>query len=170
MDQSALATLDLIARTHGVLYVAGIVWTAFCFAHVEIAIEGKDGWAGKLPTWRLSPKNPISRLLFGGRPADGYHVWMDLFILSMLHIVYAFVPYSLATELELFAFLCFFTVLEDFFWFVFNPAFGLRNFRKEKIWWHRKQWLWIAPSDYYFLLSLGAILYAAAQALPGGIM
>lgn len=142
-----------------ILFFAGILWTSFAFAEVEIAIEGGHGWAEKLPTWRLPSHNWASLLFFSGKPATGYHVWMEVFILSLMHFVYVFLPFSPMIELQLIAFFCFFSVLEDFLWFALNPAFGIRNFRKEKIWWHRPNWWWIAPRDYYVLLAIGSVLY-----------
>ncbi len=147
------------------LYVLGIVWVSFCFAQVEIAIEGKHGWAENLPTWRLPKNNWASLLFFAGKPATGYHVWMEVFILSMLHIVYAYVPYSNHIELEILAFFCFFSILEDFFWFAFNPAFGLKKFRRGKIPWHKK-WFLFAPPDYFILGVVGTALYVFAQYIP----
>jgi hypothetical protein len=29
--------------------------------------------------------------------------------------------------------------LEDFLWFVLDPYYGIKNFRKGKIWWHRER-------------------------------
>src|SRR3989344_9178990 len=151
-----------IPPMHEAFFFLGIVWVSFCFAKVEIAIEGGHGWAENLPTWRLSSHNWASLLFFAGKPATGYHVWMELFVLSILHIVYAYVPYSLGIELEILAWFCFFSVLEDFLWFALNPAFGITKFRKENIWWHRKNWWWIAPRDYYILLVIGSALYGVS--------
>jgi hypothetical protein len=137
-----------------------LLLTSFTFAKVEIAIEGKYGWAEKLPTWRLPSTNWASLLFFSGKPATGYHVWMETFILAMLHFVYAFTEPSWSIELQILAFFFFFSVAEDFLWFALNPAFGLKKFRKEKIWWHRKHWWRIAPRDYFLLGALGAVLYA----------
>jgi hypothetical protein len=145
---------------HELLFFAFVAWTSFCFAEVEIAIEGADGWAEKLPTWRLVPRRWISKLLFSGRPITGYHIWMELFIFSMMHLAYVYTPFSVALELQILAFFCFFSITEDFLWFVLNPAFGIRKFRAEFIWWHAKNWLWVAPRDYYVLLAVGSILYA----------
>ena len=54
---------------------------SFAFAKVEIAIEGAKGWAENLPTWRLPQEHIISRIFFGGRPATGYHTWLNIFII-----------------------------------------------------------------------------------------
>jgi hypothetical protein len=136
-----------------------LLWIGFCFAKVEIAIEGPNGWAKNLPTWRLPRDHWVSRVIFSGKPATGYHVWLEVFLISFLHVVYAFVPFSWEIELQLLAFFSFFCVVEDFLWFALNPAFGIRNFRKEKIWWHAEHWWWIAPRDYYVLLVVGGLLY-----------
>ena len=47
----------------------------------------------------------------------------------------------------------------DFLWFAFNPAFGLRKFRKEHIWWHAGSWWIFMPKLYWLLLPAGVILY-----------
>jgi hypothetical protein len=52
-----------------------------------------------------------------------------------------------------------FWVLEDFLWFVRNPAFGMTNFKPEKIWWH-KVWWGFMPRDYYVGSAVGVALYA----------
>ncbi|MDR3570790.1 MAG: hypothetical protein P4L81_01160 [Candidatus Pacebacteria bacterium] len=141
------------------LFFLIILWTAYVFAKVEIAIEGKHGWAENLPTWRLPTTNWASIIFFSGKPATGYHIWMEIFILSMLHSVYVYVEPSWMIELQIFAYFFFFSISEDFLWFALNPAFGIKNFRKEKIWWHRKHWWWIAPRDYYLFLVIGTGLY-----------
>lgn len=147
---------------HEFIFFLVLVWTSLCFAEVEIAIEGGHGWAEKLPTWRLSPHNWASLLFFSGRPITGYHIWMETFILSMLHVVYVYIPFSIAVELQILAFFCFFSILEDFLWFVLNPAFGIHKFRAKFIWWHEKNWLWFAPRDYYILIIIGGVLFAAS--------
>ena len=144
---------------HLAIYLLAVLWVSFCFAKVEIAIEGGNGWAEKLPTWRLPPDHWASMMFFSGRPLTGYHVWMETFLLSMMHLVYVFGTRNAGTELQILAFFCFLSVSEDFLWFYLNPAFGLKNFKAEKIWWHRKNWLWIMPRDYYVLTVIGVVLY-----------
>jgi hypothetical protein len=58
-----------------------LLWTvllAFILAKVEINIEGKHGWAEKLPTWRK--KNRFTKIILGETPVTGYHFWMFLMI------------------------------------------------------------------------------------------
>lgn len=136
-----------------------LLWISFCAAKVEIAIEGKHGWARDLPTWRLPPTSLVSKLFFSDRPATGYHIWLEILAISVFHMAYIFVPLSWMVELQILAFFCFFCIVEDFLWFAANPAFGIRNFRPEKIWWHKKHWWLIAPRDYYVFLAIGGFLY-----------
>jgi len=144
----------------GILFFVIFVFiSSFLFAKVEIAIEGPNGWAEKLPTWRIPKGNWINKLLFGNRVLTGYHVWMISFLLFFVHIVYLFMPFSRSVELRLISALILFWLTEDFLWFVLNPAFGLRNFKKDKIWWHRDNWWWIAPRDYFIFLPFSICLY-----------
>ena len=55
-----------------------MVFMSIILALWEIQIEGKDGWAAKLPAWRIE-KGWLVRLS-GGRPVTGYHFFMTLFL------------------------------------------------------------------------------------------
>jgi len=44
---------------------------AAVFAKVEVEIEGPDGWAAKLPTWR-APDSWVSHALLDGKPLTGF--------------------------------------------------------------------------------------------------
>jgi hypothetical protein len=142
-----------------ILFFAVLFWISFVLAKLEIAIEGKDGWAGNLPTWRLSKDHWASRLFFGGKQATGYHTWLNIFLFSFLHVVYLFNAFSLELELKLVAFLLLLWAVEDFFWFIFNPHFGFKKFKKESISWHSVAWWGIAPRDYFILIPLGVCVY-----------
>ena len=50
--------------------LVGIVVLAYVFAKVEVHIEGTNGWASKLPTWRIE-RHWLLDLFFGGRPMTG---------------------------------------------------------------------------------------------------
>jgi hypothetical protein len=132
---------------------------SFLFAKIEIAIEGAHGWAENFPTWKLPKDHWISKLFFGGRPATGYHTWINLFMLFFFHIVYLFQLPSFPVELKLISLLVLFWVLEDFLWFVLNPAYGISNFKKDKIWWHQEGWWWIAPREYFIFVPISVILW-----------
>lgn len=136
--------------------------TATLFALTEIQIEGVQGWAASLPTWRV--ENRWTRLLYGGKPLTGYHFYVLLFVCAMLHLPLAlsFTTFSWAVELRLLAFMIFFWILEDFLWFVLNPAFGLKKFKRENIWWHASAWWWIMPRDYWIFFPIGLLCYLAS--------
>ncbi len=133
--------------------------SAFVFARVEIEIEGPNGWADKLPTWRIA--NKWTKLFYGDRPLTGYHLWMQVFVVMMAHLPFALHAWqwSWAMELRVIGFIILFFIVEDFLWFVLNPAFGLRRFRRDHIWWHKPTWWWIMPRDYWLFTMLGAGAY-----------
>jgi len=143
--------------TNAALFLVVLIWVSFCFAEVEIAIEGPHGWAVNLPTWRLPDDHWLTVLL--GRPVTGYHVWMIVFVFSILHVPLVFTRPTWSMELQILSFNILFWVLEDFLWFVRNPAFGFANFKAEKIWWH-KVWWGVMPRDYYVGTFAGTALYA----------
>jgi hypothetical protein len=142
------------------IFAAYLLVTAFVFARVEIEIEGPDGWAEKLPTWRIS--NKWTKLFYGNRPLTGYHFWLQLFVLMMAHLPFALRAWhwSWAMELRVVGFIILFFIVEDFLWFVLNPAYGIRRFRREHIWWHQPTWWWIMPRDYWVFTLLGVGTYA----------
>ncbi len=132
-----------------------MVFLAVLLALWEIQIEGPDGWAARLPTWRI--KSGIMVKLTGGRPVTGYHVLMTVFLIAFVHLPAFFVPWNWRLESLLLGFYVGLVFLEDFFWFVCNPHYGIRNFRKGKIWWHRTWWGPI-PALYWFLFVISATL------------
>jgi len=127
-------------------------------ALLEVQIEGKDGWAGKLPTWRA--KNKVISYIFGEYELTGYALYMNLFVMLLLHFPFILgVRWSSSFELKVLAFYLFFWLLEDFFWFVFNPHFGIKKFNKESIPWHRS-WILGLPKSYYVFFVGGMISFA----------
>ncbi len=104
-------------------FAAALAASALFFALLEVQIEGPHGWARDLPTWRID--NRWTRLVFGSRPVTGYHLYAHLFLLVVLHLPYAlgFTVPSLAAEARIAAFWVGFWILENYLWFVFNPAF-----------------------------------------------
>jgi len=147
-----------------------LLWCwALALAILEVEIEGAYGWAEKLPTWFRS-RGPIGRLwalISGGRPATGYHVAMIAMLLLAIH--YPFVvgrEWSVATELGVIATYLAWVIAWDYLWFVVNPYYGLRHFRKGNVWWYPGPWVLRVPADY--LLAIGASIAAAAAAMPVG--
>ena len=136
-------------------FLAFMVFMAIILALWEIQIEGKDGWAANSPGWRLE-KGWLVKLT-GGRPITGYHVFMTIFIIALVHLPLFFVSWTWRLESLLLGFYLGMVLLEDFSWFVLNPYYGIKSFRKGKIWWH-KNWWGPVPSLYWILLVLVVIL------------
>lgn len=145
-----------------VLFFVHLALTSALFAMLEIQIEGEHGWAANLPTWKV--ENRWTRMFFSGKPLTGYHVFLILFMLTIVHLPYAMgvVRPSLAVEMRIVSYFIFFSIVEDFLWFVLNPAFGLRRFRREHVWWHAPKWWWIMPRDYWLFLPVGVALYVGS--------
>src|SRR3712207_3106001 len=105
---------------------------AALFAAVELEIEGPHGWAARLPTWyRVTPRYArwFARLM-GGKPLTGYHALMLPLALTSLHAGFAFgQPWSPAAEAQVVAAFLWWSVVWDFLWFLWNPAFGWRRFQ-----------------------------------------
>ncbi len=129
--------------------------TASLHAWMEIEIEGPNGWAAKLPTKRYD--TTLARLIFGV-PITRYHLVMMATILAFAHLPALFVaPWTFAHELVVFGYVILHFTLEDFLWFVFNPAYGIRKFSKQNIWWHSR-WFLGLPLAYWTGLPVGLAL------------
>jgi hypothetical protein len=138
--------------------LAAVLVSAYFFARVEVEIEGEGGWAANRPTWRIE-EHPLLYIFWGGRPMTGYHAWMFSFIALFYHFPLAFMgQWSLRLEARVLACVMLFWVVEDFLWFVINPAFGVRRFRPQHIAWH-KHWTWGAPVDYWIFGVLSVLLF-----------
>ena len=147
------------------VFVIFVFLTAVLLSKVEIEIENGEGYAAKLPvSWRI--ENRWLRSLVGG---TSYHLYMGLFLLVFLHSVVIIIDaWTLQAEFLILSFLAFVTVVEDFMWFVLNPAkdektgkrlYGLRNFKPECIPWFRGRWLWLAPNWYFWYVPVAILLY-----------
>jgi hypothetical protein len=124
-------------------------------AKLELAIEGKKtGWAFNLPCWRID--NYITQLLIG-KELTGYHFYLCLMFLLLFHSPVLFLPWTLALECFILGSYFIYWVLEDFSWFIENNYYGLKNFRKGRIAWH-KRWFLNLPVSYWISLITGGIL------------
>ena len=151
-----------------------VILTAAAFGLLEIQMEGKNGWASKLPCWR--PKGRLNKAIewvtisLGASPLTGYHLifWL-LFFPLMIHLPVFFTSsWSWRNEMTIWGFMFLIIPFEDFFWFVFNPHFGIKNFRENNpnLYWHKKwflgvplfYWLWI-PLGLLFTLTGFAIIF-----------
>lgn len=135
--------------------LAFMLFMALILALWEIQIEGKDGWAAKSPGWRVE-RGWLMKLT-GGLPVTGYHFFMTVFILAVVHLPLFFTAWSWRLEGLLLGFYIGMVLIEDFLWFVLNPYFGLKNFRKGKIWWHKKWWGPV-PAMYWILAVIAVVL------------
>ncbi len=142
---------------HAVFFLFLLV-SAWLFAMVEVQIEGPRGWAEGLPTWRF--RSRLTDKLLTRRPLTGYHCYIFPFMFLILHSGYVFglVAPSWAMEARLLGFTLLFWVVEDFLWFAFNPAFGMRKFNPRHVSWHT--WWGFMPRDYWVYLPAGCGLYA----------
>jgi len=106
---------------HGFFFLLlGTLWAA-----LEVQIEGKNGWAAKIPTTS-----------FFGSHFTWYHVIMNLMIFVLVFQVVSFswaLPFWLAS--------LFF--IEDYMWFMINPEYGVSKYSAENIPWHK--WVLYMP-------------------------
>ena len=127
------------------------------FANFEIQIEGGNGWAANLPTWRIE-KHILLDLFWGGKSLTGYHFWAFTFMLLAFHLPLVMVcRWSPRLEARVLGSVCVFWIVEDFLWFVLNPAFGLAKFNAASVPWHR-HWFLGMPTDYAVFLGVGTVL------------
>ena len=143
---------------------------ALMLALVEIEIEGPYGWAEKLPTpYRVSgPLAKLFGLILGGKPLTGYNLLMFTATLIAFHLPFAFgAAWTAARELSLLAAWVSWSALWDCLWFLLNPAYGWRRFRRGNVWWHSR-WLWRLPIDYWVAAVVSLALAVAAQLAQAG--
>jgi len=139
------------------IFLVFVPIAAYIWAKLEIQIEGPNGWAEQLPTWRIE-KHRLLDWFFGGRPLTGYHTWAFAFVGFVFHMPFFWAgKWSMRGESQALGAIMIFWVLEDFLWFVFNPHFGWRKYRKENIWWH-KNWVLGFPLDYWVLGIVGSLM------------
>jgi hypothetical protein len=128
----------------------------FFLANLEIQIEGPNGWAAKLPTWRVT--DPNWTWIFGGRPITGYHVFLNLLLLSFFHFPLLFTKFSLVKEMKIIYSYSIISVVWDFQWFAMNPHFGIKKYLPENIWWF-KNWLLGFPVDYFAGIAISCMIF-----------
>lgn len=147
--------LGRLLPTFGLL--AYIALLGFFFAQVEIQIEGAAGWAANLPTWRIE-QHWLLDIFWGGRPMTGYHAWVFSFMALAFHLPAVLGNrWSGLLELRILGSLALFWIIEDYLWFVCNPAFGIERFFPEFVPWH-KHWLLGMPTDYLTMGGLGLLV------------
>ena len=139
-------------------------------AGLEVEIEGKDGWAYKLPT-PYRTRGFAARVygtLMAGKPLTVYHAYMFSLMLLVHHAGFFMdAPWSWSAESAALARFLTWAVLWDYLWFVLNPHYGVRGFTKDRVWWHAKsRWVFgLFPLDYLIGWTLSALV-----ALAGGML
>ncbi|MFA5107569.1 MAG: hypothetical protein WC497_04555 [Patescibacteria group bacterium] len=142
-----------------------LFFLALILAYLEVQIEGNNGWAAKLPTWRVT-KGWIVRFS-AGRPVTGYHLALTAFLLLFFHYPVLWTEWSWAKELTVLASYLLLVAVWDFLWFVVNPAYGLRRYSAKYVWWFRR-WFLGFPIDYYLAVILSAA-FAWITPKPGAL-
>ena len=88
----------------------------------------------------------------------GYHVWVVLFMALVFHLVFFLHGrHGLRLEFRVLGSLALFWILEDFLWFVMNPAYGLAKFNPQCISWLH-HWMLGVPTDYLLFLAAGVLM------------
>jgi hypothetical protein len=144
---------------HGTLLLFWVALLGLFFAMTEIQIEGADGWAYALPTWRIE-KHWLLDIFWGGRPMTGYHAWLFPFMFLVFHLPHAISgTFSWRIEIRCLGALMIFWIIEDFLWFVLNPYYGMVRFAPQYVPWH-KNWLLGIPTDYllFSVIGIGLII------------
>jgi hypothetical protein len=96
-----------------------------------------------------------------GRPLTGYHVYAFLIPFAVLHLPFVSgIDWTLAGELVTIGTYFALAVVWDYLWFVLNPAYTVRRFRKGSVWWFEKPWIGPFPIDYYSGVALCIVLSA----------
>ena len=127
---------------------------AYFHARQEGEIEGKAGWARHLPTFRISTF--ITKLLLN-KEITGYHIFLLLMFLTIFHVPFLFIPFTLKIECQILGLMSFYWVIEDFLFFLVNPHYPFKKFLKKNIEWH-KRWFLGLPYTYWWGIIIGGIL------------
>ncbi len=136
-----------------------ILALALLLAFLEIEVEGGSGWAENLPTWYR--KSRVFYYLNGRKPLTGYHLFLLAFMLLAFHAgFFTGLAWSLPAELLVVSYYMIFLTVEDFLWFAFNPKFGSKNFKKDRIWWHNENaWVFgLFPLSYLSSVVITVLL------------
>ena len=137
---------------------------AFMWAKLEVEIEGKDGWAKNLPTWRIN-NHFLLDVFLGGRPLTGFHTWAFSFVFFAFHLPLLWMQtWSWPLEVQVIGSVMLFWVVEDFIWFIVNPHYGWKRYRQHDVTWHPK-WFWLLPVDHWGMLviSLSLLVWSCGK-------
>ena len=137
---------------------------AYFHALEELEIEGrtKHGWARCLPTKRLCNKFILFML---GKEITFYHIYMITMFIIIFHSAFLFISWSIPREAQTIGYLMLYFIMEDMWWFILNPCYGFKNFKKGAISWH-KRFLFFMPVSYWWgiILGIGLLLIGGINA------
>lgn len=134
------------------LQIVFLVIMSAAWALMEIQIEGNGGWAENLPTWKV--KNPFPKILSWPTLVDGYHLWMWATTILIFQSPFFFGwAFNIQNELVAIEMWFLFGLIEDFLWFVFNPAWGIKKFFIKEIPWHKNKILFL-PQNYWVMFVI----------------
>jgi len=145
----------------------------FCLllAYLEVQIEGKEGWAKKIPTWRPSSREwwvKLYRSIMDQRELTGYHLGIFALVVFVLHTPFWFgTHWSFTRECLVLSEFFLVAIVWDFLWFVINPSFGWKKFRPAHVAWH-KSWLGPWPVSYYWGLVFSLVFGLCTYGLIAG--
>jgi hypothetical protein len=150
--------MDTTTLMHLAMTVGWVTLLGYIFAQAEVHIEGEAGWAANLPTWRIE-EHWLLDVFWGGRAMTGYHAWVFPFIAVFFHFpLFFFGEWTWQLEARVIASIMWFWIVEDFLWFILNPAFGWKRFNKDAAAWH-KNWIAGAPVEYWIFSVVSAVLF-----------
>jgi len=139
-----------------------VLVTSVIFSLLEIQIEGGNGWAGKLPTWKI--RDPLKGII-NFPYISGYHLYFWILLLFILHFPLFFgISFNIKNELSIIEVYVLILLIEDFMWFVFNPKWGVKKFFTESIPWQAKKLLYL-PQIYWIAFVSIAIIEFSKQIL-----
>jgi hypothetical protein len=137
-----------------IIIILYLLLLAAIHAKVELMTEGKCGWGLRFPCWRINSK--LIELLLG-KELTGYHFYMCIMFLLLFHSPLLFMSWTLSKELTILGCYFLYWIAEDFLWFVESPYYGVQNFKKGRIYWH-KRWVGVFPTSYIMGGIIGVIL------------
>jgi hypothetical protein len=154
-------SVSQVARFYG-----SVIPFAILIALLEIAIEGKEGWARGLYNFGIYWDSGLGLSLGGGKPWTPYHALLNAVYLLALHVYLWKGEHwrgwraAAGISARCYAWLFAIWTLEDFLWFACNPFYGLERLTPEHVWWHN--WIGPIPDMYLILPPLSVLLYAAS--------
>lgn len=149
------------------LYVLAVLFAVF-----EIEAEGRYGWGEKFPTWYRTSGWAKIYTSFTNKPLTGYHA--ALFFVPVLVFLWPMVATSTLTLQGAFAALAAYfawVAVWDFAWFVLNPFYGVRNFRRTNVWWFASEpWIGRVPMSYISAWCTSLALATVGGGISGGAL